>query len=606
MRPLLDRIVTYGSLDAAGILIVDSVIKSVVILTLAGVIAAVLRRTSAASRHMVWGLAVASLLVLPILSAFVPSWRAPVLPHLLTSAVPPASLQEYAGAAPFTLDVVPQQILLKQDGLRRTPSASSRSVVPEGIPTAFGWTGWIVTVWMGGAAILIARVAVSFIAVWQSGRLTVPVTEGGWTAVAGKLARQYGIRRRVVLRLASEATMPATWGFWRPTVLLPVEAMNWPQARIRAVLLHELAHVSRGDFAVQTLSRVACALYWFNPLVWIADRHLRRESEQASDDLVIHAGLTPSGYARQLVEVLAAAKREREVPSAALAMARRSELEGRVHAILDVNRSHCGLSPRRVATMTLAAICFVVALGIVRLEAQAHDVPKLERLPDGMKIELVGVSTHPSAAASWWGPDGKPLTKSPCDRPPEAVDAPGKIVRELVARITGLPEGSSLEWSTTQSNSRGIAAPKKDGKEVPDLHAIIAEFRSGLATCDVHFDLSLGDWSVAQAFDGKRSVGIQKEENEYFFGRAREIQGGTTIAIAHNITDCVVRVVAIDQNGRQHQPKNSSSGGSGHLRGLDVEFDLPAAQIREYQLQSRPVGRFEIKNVALQPRAPAE
>ena len=92
------------------------------------------------------------------------------------------------------------------------------------------------------------------------------------------------------------------------------------------------------------------------------------------------------------------------------------------------------------------------------------------------------------------------------------------------------------------------------------------------------------------------------DDRAYFFGKARENRDGTAIAVAHNITDREVRLVAIDHAGKEHLPTSSTRGGARHMVMLDVEFDLPPGQIREYQLQSRPVGRFEIKHVALVPR----
>src|SRR5690606_18119326 len=83
-------------------------------------------------------------------------------------------------------------------------------------------------------------------------------------------------------------------------VLLP-EAVDWPEERIRAVLLHELAHIRRNDWLVQLLAGVLRAVYWFNPLVWLACARLRLESERACDDAVIGHGVNRTAYAAQLL-----------------------------------------------------------------------------------------------------------------------------------------------------------------------------------------------------------------------------------------------------------------------------------------------------------------
>src|SRR5262249_48334048 len=149
------------------------------------------------------------------------------------------------------------------------------------------------------------------------------------------------------------------------------------------------------------------------------------------------------------------------------------------------------------------------------------------------------------------------------------------------------------------------ATPRKDGSPVPALARAVARFTEEPATCVLHFDIAMGPWTTERVFDGKRTMGVSKGDRAFFIGKARDTTQGTALALAHNITDRVVRIVAIDERGRPHEPRSDDQGSAGHFSGVDVEFDLNSRAIREFQLQSRPVGRFEIKNVALQPRKPA-
>ena len=88
-----------------------------------------------------------------------------------------------------------------------------------------------------------------------------------------------------------------TWGVLRPVILLPADAAGWPEERLTMALLHELAHVKRWDCLTQLIARAACAVYWFNPLSWLALARVRSEQEQASDDLALGCGLDRHAYA---------------------------------------------------------------------------------------------------------------------------------------------------------------------------------------------------------------------------------------------------------------------------------------------------------------------
>ena len=161
-----------------------------------------------------------------------------------------------------------------------------------------------------------------------------------------------------------------TWGWRRPRILLPAGAPAWPDERIRVVLAHELAHVVRGDWVVQLAAEALRAAYWFNPLVWVACRRLRVESECACDDAVLAQGIDAPDYAAHLLALARQLRSPGQPPLPAPAMARPSSLEGRVRAMLndDLNRRPAS----RRARLAVAAALVALTLGVAGARAGAQ------------------------------------------------------------------------------------------------------------------------------------------------------------------------------------------------------------------------------------------
>jgi hypothetical protein len=162
-----------------------------------------------------------------------------------------------------------------------------------------------------------------------------------------------------VLLQSNHPSLLVTWGLVRPKVILPATSGEWSDERARVVMSHELAHIRRGDWIVQLSAEVLRAVYWFNPLMWVACRRLRLESEQACDDEVMSHGVKGTDYATHLVELARSLNHRRHTWFPAPAMARPSSLERRVRAMLN-NRLDRG--PISTATRaTIFALLLVIA-----------------------------------------------------------------------------------------------------------------------------------------------------------------------------------------------------------------------------------------------------
>jgi beta-lactamase regulating signal transducer with metallopeptidase domain len=234
-------------------------------------------------------------------------------------------------------------------------------------PRPINWARVIVLVWLAGASLIGLRLLVGVARLWVLSRRSTMVTDGAWLQAAHATARQLGLTHGVTLLRGADGGAPMTWGVLRPVVWLPSVAGVWPPELRAAVLSHELAHVKRRDAVTQWLANIAVAIHWFNPIVWAAARSLRVEREHACDDAVLALGARADEYAGQLLEMVRELGTMSAGPAPALAMARRSQLEGRLLAILDRAAERRPVPSTRVLAVATFALVFVGVLGGARV-----------------------------------------------------------------------------------------------------------------------------------------------------------------------------------------------------------------------------------------------
>ncbi len=247
-------------------------------------------------------------------------------------------------------------------------SAETVASVGDPAPAAPGvaLTRVALTVWSGGVLVGAVMLLTGLARLRAVARRATPPAEE-WTRAGAAIATTLGLRRRVTIRRTDSPDLLATFGLFRPRVLLPVQADGWTQNRIRVVLRHELAHIQRGDWVVQIGADLLRIVFWFNPLFWAGCAWLRRDSERACDDIVLEAGVPPQDYAAHLLE-LARICRSAPAWAAATPMARPSTLERRFAAMLNPRIDRRPVSTRRLAAA--AALFATAALPAAALHAR--------------------------------------------------------------------------------------------------------------------------------------------------------------------------------------------------------------------------------------------
>jgi beta-lactamase regulating signal transducer with metallopeptidase domain len=359
--------------------------KGTVVLAVAFAASAALRRQSASLRHFLWVTAFAALLILPAATQFEPHWSVVRLAAVAGSASP-----EGAGSVVQTSPGVP---------------------VPQ-MP-------WVLWLWAIGLAAGASRFAAG-------------AARTSWMARRGRDWQEWaGIR----VLFSEDVPVPLAWGLYRPVILLPSHAREWPDARLHSVLMHEREHIHRRDLFLHWLGQAACSLYWFHPLAWLALREFRKQRERACDDAVLARGVAPHEYAGHLVEVLRETAARRNRWADAPAMAESSDFESRVKALLDRQRNRTPLN-RRAAALIASAVLLCVA-PIAMIHAQSG------------RAALAGIVTDPSGARI----PGCRVTAVTPDRQHEEVtvaDAAGEYA------FASIPAGEY----TLQFQSKGFAPGK--------------------------------------------------------------------------------------------------------------------------------------------------
>lgn len=334
------------------------IVKLTLLLVAAGLVTFFLRMRSAAARHYVWALALASGLALPLITIVAPSLPLPI------AARSESGIVTSAGATTIRASAI-------RPAETSGALTSVNTLAPNEPLTAT--TGVILTrAWLIGLGLMAGWLILGHIGLARLTRRAEAVLDEDWEEALDEACDDLAIRRQVRLFRSSEVGAPITWGSLRPIIVLPLTAEGWSAERRRVVLLHELSHVARHDYVVQMIAAAACAFYWFHPGVWLSARRLRYESERACDDQVLACGTASTDYATHLLSVATGSRALRLSGGVAIGMARRSALEGRLLAALDPTLRRAPLTRRaRVLSTATLGIAVLPLAGMRAVERAA-------------------------------------------------------------------------------------------------------------------------------------------------------------------------------------------------------------------------------------------
>jgi beta-lactamase regulating signal transducer with metallopeptidase domain len=261
-------------------------LKSLLISGLTLGLLALLKRRSAAERSWVAHVGLLALVVMAVAPLVLPAWNVEA-PALLGQA-PTAETVRLSAPLPWmaTTPTVSIDVPKAQVPPRATLSTAAAATAVYAIPAAI-----LLFITFLALARLIALRA----------RADVLV-DGHWLSALARAQRRMGFKHGTALLTSNELSSPISWGLMRPVILLNTRAVEAAD-EAEAIIAHELAHVARMDWAKLLLARVATALFWFNPLVWLLAREAHQLREEAADDSVLGADIADTDYAQLLVGV---------------------------------------------------------------------------------------------------------------------------------------------------------------------------------------------------------------------------------------------------------------------------------------------------------------
>jgi beta-lactamase regulating signal transducer with metallopeptidase domain len=320
------------------------------------------RNRSAAERSLIGHLGLVALVLLPVVSLLLPGWN-PLPVSAAAPAAPSAALPALANAAAATAATAPM-----------AASAAASWTMPSAGELAV----WLYLVPL---VVLLLAMIVAVLRLGSMHRRANVLVNPSWQAALAMAQRRMGFKHGTALLVSEELRSPVSWGVMRPIILLNEQAVD-ATAEAEAIIAHELAHVARLDWAKLLLSRTACALLWFNPLVWRLARECHQLREEAADDAVLLSEVDGADYASLLVNAARHDNKALLIAAHGVAPGKDS-LKRRITRVLDADLAR---GPANGAWMTL---CLVVLAAVAAPLAAfdptvaASDKPALLAQPDG-------------------------------------------------------------------------------------------------------------------------------------------------------------------------------------------------------------------------------
>jgi beta-lactamase regulating signal transducer with metallopeptidase domain len=412
-------------------------LKSLLVAGITLLVLRLVRDRSAAERSWVAHVGLLALVVLPFAPLAIP-----VLP-IETAAVGQAAPE----AAPATA-TAPTVASPMQDASAAGTSAeraAASALVSDGWTTLdiASFLYWI------PAGLLLALTLIALARLVALRARAEVLVDSHWLSALARAQKRMGFKHGTALLTSNDLPSPISWGLMRPVILLNDKAVEAAD-EAEAIIAHELAHVARLDWIKLLLARVATALFWFNPFVWLLAREAHQLREEAADDTVLAADIADTEYAQLLVGIARHECKGLLIGAHGVAPSKGS-LARRVARVLN------SASPRGPAARSFAAGVFVGAL------AMATPLAAVTLVPAGTKGEAASGRIAAANDTKGYYPAG------PVPLPQVVSNSVDQAVTSAVQAVTSrdpnwIDVSRDIEKEVAKSREKRIADAGKAGE----------------------------------------------------------------------------------------------------------------------------------------------
>ena len=359
-----------------------------------------------------------------------------------------------------------------------------------------GFSTWIAVLYFVGILIQFVMLLFGLFRVNSIRKKSLKKVDYRWQSQLNILSKKLKLDKKVTISLFNNTLVPCTIGFLKPIILFPVAIINsLSPMEVEAILLHELAHIRRNDYLFNIIQRMMEMVLFFNPVIWLMGKEIRREREFCCDDLVLQNTSNPVIYARALVQI-AEYKSDNLGLSLSASGSNKHTLFNRIKRLTNMKTMNSNPKPHLFTTLTVVAVCLSLAWIIPAeqvIKRQKNNRTAISQFkPDTVRLNLPAVPNPPEAPPIAPVP---PISSNPDPAPaPLAPKFPEVPLMSAPSAAPQAPEPnailfspdtnklknkfSSPEWKKYAEEMKSHAEEMKKHFESPEWKMQIAEMKA--------------------------------------------------------------------------------------------------------------------------------